>query len=159
MTTRQLTVETYWTPETRRHHSPKSLLRLKGHWLHEAGFTPNTPVNVSVETRTLTITPKGDTTMTNPRPTLDDLRAQVRAAVETQLHAHPEGIDPNELACTIAEQIAPTDPQALLSLAANDDPTLGERHGWLTPRGDATEIIRSNLIDTLWETAAHTILH
>jgi hypothetical protein len=158
MTQRKLTVETYWTAETRRHHAPKTMLRLKGHWLKEAGFHAHNPATITVRPRCLTITTTGEDTMEQQPPTLADLLAAVRAAVAAQLHAHPEGIDPNALATTLAVTIAPTDPQALLTLAALDDPELGERHGWQQPHDDAAAIIKANLIDRLWEEAAHAIL-
>ena len=158
MAQRTLTVETYWTADTRRHHSQKSLLRLKGRWLREAGFTPNTTAAVTVRPHCLTITTGGNQTMAQHPPTLDDLIAQVHAAVAAELDAHPEGIDPNTLATTIAQTIAPTDPQALLTLAALDDPELGQRRPWHQPLDDAPQIIRANLIDRLWEAAAYAIL-
>jgi len=158
MPSRTLQVEMYWTAETRRHHSEKSMLRLKGHWLKEAGFDAHTAATVTVRPRCLTITTGEHQTMAQNPPTLDDLINQVHAAVAAELDAHPEGIDPNRLATTLAETIAPSDPQALLTLAALDDPELGERHGWHQPRDDAAAIIRANLIDRLWEAAAYAIL-
>lgn len=55
MTTRQLTIETYWTADTRRHHSAKSQLRLKRHWLKEAGFNPGATAAITVRPGSLKI--------------------------------------------------------------------------------------------------------
>jgi len=159
MPIRELTVETYWTADSRHWHAPKTMIRLKGHWLKEAGFQAHTPATVTVRHQCLTITTGGDQPMAQHPPTLDDLIAQVHAAVAAELDAHPEGIDPNTLATTIAQTIAPTDPQALLTLAALDDPQLGQRFGLARqPLDDAPQIIRENLIDRLWEAAAYAIL-
>lgn len=54
--TRYLAIEEHWTPTQRRNHSRRSLIRLKGHWLHEAGFTPGQRAQVTVEPGQLTIT-------------------------------------------------------------------------------------------------------
>jgi hypothetical protein len=158
MPVRDLTVETYWTADTRRHHAPKTMLRLKGHWLKEAGFDANTAATVTVRPHCLTITTRGANTMHQQPPTLDDLLAAVRAAVNAQLDAHPQGVYPDQLATTIAEQIAPTDARSLLLLAALDDPELAERHNWHQPPAPVADVIRSNLIDRLWEEAARAIL-
>lgn len=157
MKNRHLAVETYWTADTRRHHSPKSLLRLKGHWLHEAGFAAKTAATVTVRPGCLTITTRGDRTMANNPPTLADLCAQVRATVDAELNAHPEGIDPHALAITIAEEIAPTDRRALLMLML-DNPELAEHRNWHQPQAPTSAIIHANLIDRLWEEAARAIL-